>query len=308
MVEEDQSYYRFLKDDWKKLTPEAKLPLSDQQLKAIKALNDRISLQDVQDIYVPLVHLLIKKFRSFQDWQATKTNFLQLPEKRVPFVIGISGSVAVGKSTTARLLQVLLTNFFPELHSQLITTDGFLYPNAELKKRQILDRKGFPESYDMASLLDFMGSVKNGQAKIQVPLYSHQSYDIVPDQFEIVDNPDILIVEGINVLQLPSNQTIYISDFFDWSIYVDANPELIEKWFLERFGILLDTAFHNPNDYYYEFAQWPRERAFAEAKKVWQRVDLPNLDEFILPTRSRANLILHKVEHHTMDAVYLRKY
>ncbi|GAB5052876.1 type I pantothenate kinase [Pediococcus ethanolidurans] len=308
MVEEDQSYYRFLKDDWKKLTPEAKLPLSDQQLKAIKALNDRISLQDVQDIYVPLVHLLIKKFRSFQDWQATKTNFLQLPEKRVPFVIGISGSVAVGKSTTARLLQVLLTNFFPELHSQLITTDGFLYPNAELKKRQILGRKGFPESYDMASLLDFMGSVKNGQAKIQVPLYSHQSYDIVPDQFEIVDNPDILIVEGINVLQLPSNQTIYISDFFDWSIYVDANPELIEKWFLERFGILLDTAFHNPNDYYYEFAQWPRERAFAEAKKVWQRVDLPNLDEFILPTRSRANLILHKVEHHTMDAVYLRKY
>lgn len=166
MVEEDQSYYRFLKDDWKKLAPEAKLPLSDQQLKAIKALNDRISLQDVQDIYVPLVHLLIKKFRSFQDWQATKTDFLQLPEKRVPFVIGISGSVAVGKSTTARLLQVLLTNFFPELHSQLITTDGFLYPNAELKKRQILDRKGFPESYDMASLLDFMGSVKNGQAKI----------------------------------------------------------------------------------------------------------------------------------------------
>lgn len=308
MVEEDQSYYRFLKDDWKKLAPEAKLPLSDQQLKAIKALNDRISLQDVQDIYVPLVHLLIKKFRSFQDWQATKTDFLQLPEKRVPFVIGISGSVAVGKSTTARLLQVLLTNFFPELHSQLITTDGFLYPNAELKKRQILDRKGFPESYDMASLLDFMGSVKNGQAKIQVPLYSHQSYDIVPDQFETVDNPDILIVEGINVLQLPSNQTIYISDFFDWSIYVDANPELIEKWFLERFGILLDTAFHNPDDYYYEFAQWPRERAFAEAKKVWQRVDLPNLDEFILPTRSRANLILHKVEHHTMDAVYLRKY
>ncbi|GAB5053629.1 MULTISPECIES: type I pantothenate kinase [Pediococcus] len=308
MVEEDQSYYRFLKDDWKKLAPEAKLPLSSQQLKAIKALNDRISLQDVQDIYVPLVHLLIKKFRSFQAWQATKTDFLDLPEKRVPFVIGISGSVAVGKSTTARLLQVLLTNFFPKLHSQLITTDGFLFPNAELEKRGILDRKGFPESYDMPSLLDFMGAVKNGQARIQVPLYSHQSYDIVPGKFETVDNPDILIVEGINVLQLPSNQTIYISDFFDWSVYVDADPELIEKWFLERFGILLDTAFHNPEDYYYEFAQWPRQKAFAEARKVWESVDLPNLDEFILPTRSRANLILHKVEHHAMDAVYLRKY
>ncbi|WP_367371081.1 type I pantothenate kinase [Pediococcus parvulus] len=308
MVEEDQSYYRFLKDDWKKLAPEAKLPLSSQQLKAIKALNDRISLQDVQDIYVPLVHLLIKKFRSFQAWQATKTDFLDLPEKRVPFVIGISGSVAVGKSTTARLLQVLLTNFFPKLHSQLITTDGFLFPNAELEKRGILDRKGFPESYDMPSLLDFMGTVKNGQARIQVPLYSHQSYDIVPGKFETVDNPDILIVEGINVLQLPSNQTIYISDFFDWSVYVDADPELIEKWFLERFGILLDTAFHNPEDYYYEFAQWPRQKAFAEARKVWESVDLPNLDEFILPTRSRANLILHKVEHHAMDAVYLRKY
>ncbi|GEL89806.1 type I pantothenate kinase [Pediococcus parvulus] len=308
MVEEDQSYYRFLKDDWKKLAPEAKLPLSSQQLKAIKALNDRISLQDVQDIYVPLVHLLIKKFRSFQAWQATKTDFLDLPEKRVPFVIGISGSVAVGKSTTARLLQVLLTNFFPKLHSQLITTDGFLFPNAELEKRGILDRKGFPESYDMPSLLDFMGAVKNRQARIQVPLYSHQSYDIVPGKFETVDNPDILIVEGINVLQLPSNQTIYISDFFDWSVYVDADPELIEKWFLERFGILLDTAFHNPEDYYYEFAQWPRQKAFAEARKVWESVDLPNLDEFILPTRSRANLILHKVEHHAMDAVYLRKY
>ncbi|MCT3031317.1 type I pantothenate kinase [Pediococcus parvulus] len=308
MVEEDQSYYRFLKDDWKKLAPEAKLPLSSQQLKAIKALNDRISLQDVQDIYVPLVHLLIKKFRSFQAWQATKTDFLDLPEKRVPFVIGISGSVAVGKSTTARLLQVLLTNFFPKLHSQLITTDGFLFPNAELEKRGILDRKGFPESYDMPSLLDFMGAVKNGQARIQVPLYSHQSYDIVPGEFETVDNPDILIVEGINVLQLPSNQTIYISDFFDWSVYVDADPELIEKWFLERFGILLDTAFHNPEDYYYEFAQWPRQKAFAEARKVWESVDLPNLDELILPTRSRANLILHKVEHHAMDAVYLRKY
>ena len=308
MVEEYQSYYRFLKDDWKKLAPEAKLPLSSQLLKAIKALNDRISLQDVQDIYVPLVHLLIKKFRSFQAWQATKTDFLDLPEKRVPFVIGISGSVAVGKSTTARLLQVLLTNFFPKLHSQLITTDGFLFPNAELEKRGILDRKGFPESYDMPSLLDFMGAVKNGQARIQVPLYSHQSYDIVPGKFETVDNPDILIVEGINVLQLPSNQTIYISDFFDWSVYVDADPELIEKWFLERFGILLDTAFHNPEDYYYEFAQWPRQKAFAEARKVWESVDLPNLDEFILPTRSRANLILHKVEHHAMDAVYLRKY
>ena len=160
----------------------------------------------------------------------------------------------------------------------------------------------------MPSLLDFMGTVKNGQARIQVPLYSHQSYDIVPGEFETVDNPDILIVEGINVLQLPSNQTIYISDFFDWSVYVDADPELIEKWFLERFGILLDTAFHNPEDYYYEFAQWPRQKAFAEARKVWESVDLPNLDEFILPTRSRANLILHKVEHHAMDAVYLRKY
>lgn len=308
MVEEDRSYYRFFKDDWKKLAPEAKLPLSAQQLKAIKSLNDRISLQDVQDIYVPLVHLLIKKFRSFQEWQATKTDFLSMPEKRVPFVIGISGSVAVGKSTTARLLQVLLTNFFPDLKSQLITTDGFLYSNTELEKRGILDRKGFPESYDMASLLSFMGSVKNGQEKIQVPLYSHQSYDIVPDQYESINNPDILIVEGINVLQLPSNQNIYISDFFDWSVYVDANPELIEKWFLERFGILLDTAFHNPDDYYYEYAQWPREKAFAEAKRVWETVDLPNLNEFILPTRSRANVILHKVEHHAMDMVYLRKY
>jgi type I pantothenate kinase len=212
----------------------------------------------------------------------------------------------VGKSTTARLLQVLLSNWFSDLKTQLITTDGFLYPNAELERRGILNRKGFPESYDMKSLISFLNAVKNGKPELKVPQYSHQVYDVVENEFEVIDQPDILIVEGINVLQLPANETIYVSDFFDWSIYVDADADLIEKWFLERFGVLLDTAFHNPNDYYYKYAQLPREEAFAHAHRIWRDIDLKNLEEYILPTRFRADVILHKTEGHVMDNVLVR--
>ncbi|QAT21320.1 type I pantothenate kinase [Pediococcus acidilactici] len=301
-----QGYFTFDRTAWQNLSNRAELPLTQQQLADIKALNDRISLEDVQDVYVPLVRLLQKKYADFEKWNRDKLDFLQIPVKKTPFIVGISGSVAVGKSTTARLLQVLLSNWFSDLKPQLITTDGFLYPNAELKRRHLMSRKGFPESYNMKELIHFLNAVKTGQKQIKVPKYSHQVYDVIKDEYDVIDQPDILIVEGINVLQLPANETIYVSDFFDWSIYVDAEADLIEKWFLERFGVLLDTAFHDPSNYYYQYAQMPREEAFAYAKKIWRDIDLKNLKEYILPTRFRADMILHKTEGHVMDNILVR--
>ncbi|WP_414153769.1 type I pantothenate kinase [Pediococcus acidilactici] len=301
-----QGYFTFDRTAWQNLSNRAELPLTQQQLADIKALNDRISLEDVQDVYVPLVRLLQKKYADFEKWNRDKLDFLQIPVKKMPFIVGISGSVAVGKSTTARLLQVLLSNWFSDLKTQLITTDGFLYPNAELKRRHLMSRKGFPESYNMKELIHFLNAVKTGQKQIKVPKYSHQVYDVIKDEYDVIDQPDILIVEGINVLQLPANETIYVSDFFDWSIYVDAEADLIEKWFLERFGVLLDTAFHDPSNYYYQYAQMPREEAFAYAKKIWRDIDLKNLKEYILPTRFRADMILHKTEGHVMDNILVR--
>lgn len=301
-----QGYFTFDRTAWQNLSNRAELPLTQQQLADIKALNDRISLEDVQDVYVPLVRLLQKKYADFEKWNRDKLDFLQITVKKTPFIVGISGSVAVGKSTTARLLQVLLSNWFSDLKTQLITTDGFLYPNAELKRRHLMSRKGFPESYNMKELIHFLNAVKTGQKQIKVPKYSHQVYDVIKDEYDVIDQPDILIVEGINVLQLPANETIYVSDFFDWSIYVDAEADLIEKWFLERFGVLLDTAFHDPSNYYYQYAQMPREEAFAYAKKIWRDIDLKNLKEYILPTRFRADMILHKTEGHVMDNILVR--
>lgn len=303
---QSQGYFTFDRTAWQNLSNRAELPLTQQQLADIKALNDRISLEDVQDVYVPLVRLLQKKYADFEKWNRDKLDFLQIPVKKTPFIVGISGSVAVGKSTTARLLQVLLSNWFSDLKTQLITTDGFLYPNAELKRRHLMSRKGFPESYNMKELIHFLNAVKTGQKQIKVPKYSHQVYDVIKDEYDVIDQPDILIVEGINVLQLPANETIYVSDFFDWSIYVDAEADLIEKWFLERFGVLLDTAFHDPSNYYYQYAQMPREEAFAYAKKIWRDIDLKNLKEYILPTRFRADMILHKTEGHVMDNILVR--
>ena len=301
-----QGYFTFDRTAWQNLSNRAELPLTQQQLADIKALNDRISLEDVQDVYVPLVRLLQKKYADFEKWNRDKLDFLQIPVKKTPFIVGISGSVAVGKSTTARLLQVLLSNWFSDLKTQLITTDGFLYPNAELKRRHLMRRKGFPESYNMKELIHFLNAVKTGQKQIKVPKYSHQVYDVIKDEYDVIDQPDILIVEGINVLQLPANETIYVSDFFDWSIYVDAEADLIEKWFLERFGVLLDTAFHDPSNYYYQYAQMPREEALAYAKKIRRDIDLKNLKEYILPTRFRADMILHKTEGHVMDNILVR--
>ena len=245
-------------------------------------------------------------YEQYQMRQAEKSEFLEIKPHRTPFVIGIAGSVAVGKSTTARLLQLLLSRAYPDKKVQMITTDGFLYPTATLKQKGILDKKGFPKAW-YAALIQFMNAVKNNVGPVKAPKYSHQIYDIVPDEFDVIDDPDILIVEGINVLQLPSTEQIYVSDFFDFSIYVDAQADLIKKWFLERFDLLLDLAKDDPTNYYYPYAISDRQSAFKMARRVWRDINLQNLNEYILPTRS-CHVILHKTKHHVIDKVFLRKY
>lgn len=301
------NYDRFDRQTWHSFFPSDKVMLTQENLDDIKSLNDRISLADVQEIYLPLMKLLQLQYQNYLQMQLQRQTFLKQPSRRVPYIIGIAGPVAVGKSTTARLLQILLTRLMPDMRVELVTTDGFLFPNAELKRRGLMDRKGFPESYDMDKLVTFLNDVKAGKDEVDAPTYSHSVYDVMPDKPQRIIKPDILIVEGINVLQLPTSQPIYVSDFFDWSIYVDADPDLIQHWYLERFGILLDTAFQDPNNYYYPWAQGDRDKAFEMAKDVWRRVNLVNLKQYILPTRTRADVILHKTNHHVIDHILLRE-
>ncbi|MCC6110749.1 type I pantothenate kinase [Limosilactobacillus fermentum] len=301
------NYDQFDRQTWHSFFPSEITFLTQENLDEIKSLNDQISLRDVQDIYLPLIKLIQLQYQNYQQMQLQKMTFLRKASRRIPYIIGIAGSVAVGKSTTARLLQILLKRLMPDRRIEMITTDGFLYPNAELKRRGIMARKGFPESYDMDRLLTFMNDVNAGEDQVTAPTYSHSVYDVMEDHPQTIYKPDILIVEGINVLQLPTTQRLFVSDFFDFSVYVDADASLVEKWYLERFGMLLDTAFQDPTNYYYPYAQGDRAEAFKMAKQVWKDVDLPNLNDYILPTRTRADVILHKTEHHYIDRVYLRE-
>ncbi|GAW98835.1 type I pantothenate kinase [Secundilactobacillus mixtipabuli] len=301
------NYDVFSKNEWRDFYQEASVPLTQASLKQIKAFNDQISVQDVQDIYIPLIHYLGLLIHHFDEWQNSKAHFLRQTPRHVPYIIGIAGSVAVGKSTTARLLKVLMNHFFSDQRIEMLTTDGFLYPTSELKKRGLLTRKGFPESYDMKALITFLNDVKSGKELMEVPVYSHKNYDIVPDEVQEIERPDVLIIEGINTLQLPSSEQIYVSDFTDFSIYVDARPKLIEEWYLERFKALLKLAKNDPDNYYHSYTKVPLEHAVESAKNIWYSVDLPNLEDYILPTRNRANMIIHKGEQHIIDQVMLRK-
>lgn len=307
-MEKSNTFYIFDREDWIKLNTAEHFSMTDDELEELSALNDTVSLTDVREIYVPLASILDIFIQNYEKQQLELKKLLGAPPKSAPYVIGITGSVAVGKSTLARLLQTILAQYYKDKKVDLITTDGFLYPNEVLKEKGLMDRKGFPESYDMHRLITFMGDVKSGKPNIKVPKYSHDIYNIVEGEYEVIDQPDILIVEGINTLQLPANEKIYASDFFDFSFYVDAEPNKIEKWYLQRFGILIDTAFRDPKNFYNIFADVEREKAFDYAKRIWKEVNLRNLLDNILPTRFRADVILHKTTDHYIDQILLRKH
>ncbi len=303
------NYDEFTRKQWENFHGEyKKQAITDGELRKIKSLDDEISIDDVRSVYAPIRHLLHIYLKNYRKLTKLKNEFIDGNTRKIPFIIGVSGSVAVGKSTTARLLKIMLERAYPQYNVAQMTTDGFLYPSKILKERNLMDKKGFPETYDMSKLLDFLGEVKTQGGKIKYPLYSHNIYDIIPGKYEELDNPDILIVEGINVLQLPQNVQIYVSDFFDFSIYIDAEVDDVEKWFLDRFETLLDLAKDDPNSYYHQFTQIPKSEAMEMSKHVWETINYPNLRDYIKPTMNRANLILHKSGDHQIDKIYLRKY
>ena len=306
MTNEFLHFEKISRQTWQSLHRKTTPPLTEEELDSIKSFNDQISLQDVTDIYLPLVHLIHIYKKAKEDLSFSKEIFLQRDSKPQPFIIGVSGSVAVGKSTTSRLLQILLSRTLPDATVELVTTDGFLYPNQTLIDQGILNRKGFPESYDMEALLNFLDRLKNGQ-DVDIPVYSHEVYDIVPGEKQRVKAADFVIVEGINVFQNPQNERLYITDFFDFSIYVDAEVENIEKWYLDRFGKLLDLAKKDSGNYYHRFTQQPIEDVMAMARDIWKSINLVNLKDYIEPTRNRAELILHKSHNHEIDEIYLKK-
>ena len=296
--------------DWSRLAPSVPLPLDEQDLERLRGINEHLSLDEAAQIHHPLSRLLSLYVGATQGLHAATATFLgDLPAK-VPFVIGIAGSVAVGKSTTARLLMTLLSRWPDHPRVQLVTTDGFLLPNAELERRGILQRKGFPESYDTGALLGFVAAVKSGEPEVHAPVYSHLRYDVQPDDRVIVRQPDVLIVEGLNVLQTGTaadSAGEFISDYFDFSVYIDADEADIRRWYLERFRTLRSTAFADPRSYFHRYAVLSDDEADVPSGQIWDTINGPNLTENILPTRSRADLILRKGPDHLVDHVRLRR-
>lgn len=294
--------------DWAALGRSTELPLTEQEISQIRGLGDFLDLKEVSDVYLPLSRLLNLYVTEAQRLHSVTSEFLGERAKRTPFIIGIAGSVAVGKSTVARLLKEMLSRWPSTPRVELVTTDGFLYPNAELERRNLMHRKGFPESYDRLALLKFVADIKSGVERVSAPVYSHLSYDIVPGAEVVVESPDVVIVEGLNVLQPPvMGQEVALSDYFDFKIYVDADVESVTQWFIGRFEQLREGAFTNPKSYFHRYAEMPFEQALARANEIWRTINLPNLIENIQPTRSRATLVLQKGSDHVVQSVLLRK-
>lgn len=286
-----------------------KLPLTEEEVVALRGLGEQVDLLEVEEVYLPLARLLHLQVAARQGLFAATAEFLgepqQNPDRPVPFIIGVAGSVAVGKSTTARLLQALLARWDHHPRVDLVTTDGFLYPNAELERRNLMHRKGFPESYDRRALMRFVTSVKSGADQVCAPVYSHLSYDIVPGAMQVIRHPDILILEGLNVLQ--TGPTLMVSDLFDFSLYVDARVEDIEHWYVSRFLTMRSTSFANPVSHFHHYSTLNDQQATTAARDIWRSINRPNLVENILPTRPRATLVLRKDADHSINRLRLRK-
>lgn len=294
--------------DWAELAPTTELTLSPTEIVELRGLGDRLDLREVTEVYLPLSKLISLYAVGAQKLHHDTNRFLGRNGQSTPFVIGVAGSVAVGKSTSARLLRELLSRWEDTPRVELVTTDGFLLPNAELERRGLMQRKGFPESYDRRALLRFVTKVKSGVEEVRAPFYSHLSYDIVSNAEIVVRRPDILIVEGLNVLQPPSSgHGLAVSDLFDFTVYVDARTTDIAKWYEDRFLKLQQGAFANPESYFHRYANLTREEAIATAASIWKSINEPNLVQNVLPTRSRADLVLRKSSDHTVSSVLLRK-
>lgn len=295
--------------EWARLAPNTAMPLTEREVHALRGLGDSLELREVAEVYLPVSRLISLYHEAFMRLHQDTMEFLGQPNThKVPFVIGVAGSVAVGKSTTARLLQSLLSRWSNSPRVDLVTTDGFLYPNAELERRGIMARKGFPESYDRRTLLNFVSRIKAGEERVTAPVYSHLTYDIVEDEEVVVEQPDILVIEGLNVLQAPpSNAHMAVSDLFDFTVYVDAKTQSITDWYVDRFLKLKRSAFTDPDSYFHRFANLDDAAASELALTIWKATNLPNLKENILPTRSRADLVLRKAADHTVHSVLLRK-
>jgi type I pantothenate kinase len=305
-------YQDFDRASWARLRAATPLSLSETDLTELQGLNERVSLEEVEAIYLPVSRLLNLHVAATQTLHKASDTFLGTLPTPTPYVIGIAGSVAVGKSTFARILKALLARWPAHPRVDLVTTDGFLHPNRVLEERGLLHRKGFPESYDVRQLVQFMADVKAASSDVRAPVYSHQSYDIVPGEYQIVDRPDIVIVEGLNVLQTGDGQPgrparVFVSDFFDFSIYIDAGEEDIEEWYVARFLTLRETVFRDPHSYFHRFAALTDEEAVSTAREIWRTINGVNLRENIQPTRERARLVLEKGRDHAVQRVRLRR-
>ncbi|WP_460785457.1 type I pantothenate kinase [Microbacterium tumbae] len=301
-------YREIDRGEWARLALGLDQPLTETEVVALRGLGDRLELDEVREVYLPLSRLLSLYASATRQLGAATSAFLQEDDTTTPFVVGVAGSVAVGKSTIARLLRELMSRWPGTPRVELVTTDGFLYPNAELERRGLMDRKGFPESYDRRALISFLTEVKSGADEVRAPFYSHMRYDIVPDAHVVVRRPDVVIVEGLNVLQPPpAPNDVAVSDLFDFSIFVDADTAHIERWYVDRFLALRQGAFSNPSSYFNVFAHLTDEEAVQTALGYWNDINMPNLVENVMPTRHRATLVLNKGADHAVESVLLRK-
>ena len=312
-TEIELSPYRiFPRAEWAERREDTPMTLTPEEVTRVRSLHDRLDISEVEEIYLPISRLLSMYVAATQRLFRAQQDFLGTEDSKMPYIIGVAGSVAVGKSTTARVLEALLARWPNVPKVDLITTDGFLYPNAILAREGLMERKGFPESYDLPALLRFLSDVKAGRRPTRAPVYSHLIYDVIPNRWIEIDRPDILVVEGLNVLQagrLPKGGKAipYVSDFFDFSIYLDANEDVLLTWYVDRFLTLRETAFRDPKSFFHRYARLSDADAIETATSIWRRINLVNLHENILPTRQRADLILTKAESHAVEQVALRK-